>query len=48
MYERVVRNMKKVDEVTLIQEDECVAEAKNAFLSVALIVGILTMLTTKN
>ena len=44
MYERVVRNMKKVDEVTVIQEDECVAEAKNAFLSVALIVGILTII----
>ncbi len=42
--ERVVRNMKKIDEVTVIQEDECVKEAKNAFLSVALIVGILTII----
>ena len=36
--------MKKIDEVTVIQEDECVTEAKNAFLSVALIVGILTII----
>ncbi len=44
IYERVVRNMKKYDEVTVVQEDECVTEAKNAFLSVALIVGILTII----
>ena len=28
------------DEVKVVKEDECVTEAKNAFLSVALIVGI--------
>ena len=32
------------DEVKVVKEDECVTEAKNAFLSVALIVGILTII----
>ena len=32
--------MKKIDEVAVVKEDECVEEAKNAFLSIALIVGI--------
>ncbi|MCM1083107.1 MAG: hypothetical protein NC393_10205 [Clostridium sp.] len=36
--------MKKIDEVTVVQEDECVKEAKNAFLSVALIVGVITII----
>lgn len=36
--------MKKVDEVQIVQEDECVTEAKKAFLSFALIVGILTII----
>lgn len=36
--------MKKVEEVQVVQEDECVSEAKKAFVSVALIVGILTII----
>ena len=32
------------DEVKVVKEDECVTEAKNAFFSVALIVGILTII----
>lgn len=28
----------------IIKEDECVTEAKNAFLSIALIVGVLTII----
>ncbi len=36
--------MKKVNDEVIIQEDECVKEAKNAFLSVALIVGVLTII----
>ena len=36
--------MKKIDEVAVVKEDECVEEAKNAFLSIALIVGILTII----
>lgn len=35
--------LKKVDSY-LVKEDECVEEAKNAFLSIALIVGILTII----
>ena len=42
--ERVVTFMKKIDEVTVVKEDECVEEAKNAFLSIALIVGVLTII----
>lgn len=42
--ERVVTGMKKCDEVKIVKEDECVTEAKNAFLSVALIVGIVTII----
>lgn len=34
--------MKK--EEIIIQEDACVKEAKNAFLSIALIVGVLTII----
>ena len=37
-------NMRKVDEGQIVAEDECVTEAKKAFLSVALIVGILTII----
>lgn len=37
-------SMKKYDEVKIVKEDECVTEAKNAFLSVALIVGIITII----
>jgi hypothetical protein len=44
MYERVVTVMSKCDSVKIVKEDECVTEAKNAFLSVALIVGILTII----
>ena len=36
--------MKKIDEVAVVKEDECVEEAKNAFLSIALIVGIITII----
>ncbi len=36
--------MKKIDEVKVVKEDECVSSAKNAFLSVALIVGIITII----
>ena len=36
--------MRKVDEVQIVKEDECVTEAKNAFLSIALIVGVLTII----
>ncbi len=37
--------MKKYDEVKVVAaEEECVEEAKNAFLSVALIIGILTII----
>lgn len=37
--------MKNYDEVKVVAaEEECVEEAKNAFLSVALIVGILTII----
>jgi hypothetical protein len=36
--------MKKYDEVKLVKEDDCVEEAKNAFLSIALIVGVLTII----
>lgn len=37
--------MKKYDDVKIVStEEECVEEAKNAFLSVALIVGILTII----
>lgn len=28
----------------VVKEDECVTEAKNAFLSIALIVGVLTII----
>lgn len=36
--------MKKYDEVKIVKEDECVTDAKNAFLSIALIVGVLTII----
>ena len=36
--------MKKCDEVRIVKENECVSDAKNAFLSVALIVGVLTII----
>lgn len=36
--------MKRCEEVKYVKEDECVAEAKSAFLSIALIVGVLTIL----
>lgn len=37
--------MKKAEEVKVVStEGECVEEAKNAFFSVALIVGILTII----
>lgn len=37
--------MRKIDEVKVVKDDECVSGAKNAFLSVALIVGIITIIT---
>lgn len=36
--------MKKYDEVTVVKEDECIEEAKNTFLSIALIVGVITII----
>lgn len=36
--------MKKYDEVKLVKGDDCVEEAKSAFLTVALIVGVLTII----
>ena len=38
--------MKKLydDEVKLVREDDCVESAKSAFFSIALIVGVLTIL----
>lgn len=42
--ERVEFDMKKINDEVVIKEDECVTEAKNAFLSIALIVGILTII----
>lgn len=37
--------MKKAEEVKIVSTDgECVEEAKNAFFSVALIIGILTII----
>ena len=36
--------MKRFGEVKVVKEDECVSEAKNAFFSIALIVGIITII----
>ena len=35
---------KNCDEVKIVQKDDCVEEAKNAFLAVAIIVGIITII----
>jgi hypothetical protein len=36
--------MKNYDEVKVVKDDDCVESAKNAILSVALIVGIITII----
>lgn len=36
--------MKNYDEVKVVKEDDCVKEAKSAFFTVALIVGIITII----
>ena len=42
--ERVVMIMRKYDEVKVVEENDCVKEAKNVFVTVALIVGIVTII----
>lgn len=36
--------MKNYDDVKVVKEDDCVESAKNAIFSVALIIGIITMI----
>ena len=36
--------MRNYDELKIVKEDECIKEAKNAFFSVALIVGVITII----
>ena len=36
--------MKKCEDCKIVREEECITEAKNAFLSFALIVGVLTII----
>lgn len=36
--------MKKCDEVKIVKGDDCLEEAKSAFLTIALIVGVLTII----
>ena len=36
--------MKKCEDCKIVREEECITKAKNAFLSFALIVGVLTII----
>ena len=44
MKERYLAMCKNCDEVKVVQKDDCVEDAKNAFFTIAIIVGVLTII----